>query len=121
MLTTVVTKKIITTRETLGVGAARNIAVESDFRSCLFHVLTLMTSEVLRVEEPLTTRASVRPLITAKMYLKVATVLVNASTSMGRIEDSLQFTIAIEGFVAALESTSKAISTRRLSSLWPTL
>ena len=73
MLTTVMTEEVITTGEAFGIGAAGDVTVVGDFGSSLLHVLTLMTSEILGVEEPLTTGAPVRPLATSKMYLEVAT------------------------------------------------
>jgi hypothetical protein len=73
MLTTVMTKEVVTTREAFGVDAARNVAVIGDLGSSLLYMLALMTGEILRIEEPLATRALVRPLITPKMYLEVAT------------------------------------------------
>ena len=69
MLTTMMTEEVVTAREAFSVGAARDVTVKDDLGGSLLHVLTLMTSKVLWVEEPLTTRASVRPLVTAKMYL----------------------------------------------------
>lgn len=89
MLTTMMTEEVVTTRETLSIGAARDVTIEDDFGGSLLHMLTLMTSEVLWVEEPLTTRASVRPLITAKMYLEVATEAGQCKLRLGQYADSL--------------------------------
>lgn len=105
MLTAVMTEKVVTTREPFSVRAARDVTVEDDLGGSLLHMLTLMTSEVLRVEEPLTTRASVRPLITAKMYLEVATEAGQCKLRLGQHINSLQFAIAIKCFIAALHST----------------
>lgn len=94
MLSTVVTKEIVTTRESFGVGAAVNFTVEGDLSRSLLHVLPLMTRQVFGVEEPLTaSRASVRPLITTKVDLEVA----------------IQLAIAVECFVAAIDIASKPV------------
>lgn len=121
MLTTVMTKEVVTTREALSVGAARDVTVEDDLGGSLLHVFTLMTSKVLRVEKPLTTRASVRPLITAKMYLEVATEAGQCKLRLGQHVDSLQFAIAIKRLVAAVDTASKPVLTRGLPSLRPAL
>jgi hypothetical protein len=121
MLTTMMTEEVVTTRETLSVGAARDVTVEDDLGGSLLHVFTLMTSEILWVEEPLTTRAPVRPLITAKMYLEVATGAGQCKLRLGQHVDSLQFAIAIKRFVATLHSTCEPVLTRGLPSLRPAL
>lgn len=121
MLTTMVTEEVVTTREALSVGATRDVAVEDDLGGRLLHMLTLMTSEVFGVEEPLTTRAPMRPLTTDKMHLEVATEIGQCKLRLGHHVDSLQFAVAIECFVAALHSTCEPVLTRSLSLMRPTL
>lgn len=73
MLPTVMTKKVVTTREAFSVVAPGNMTVVYGLSRILLHVLAPMTSEVLGVEKPLTAdRTPVRPLVTAKMDLKMA-------------------------------------------------
>lgn len=117
MLTTMMTKEVVATREAFGVGASRDMTVKGDLSCGLLHVLTLMTNEVLRVEEPLTARASVRPLTTAKMYLEMAAEIGQCEFEYAVHGNSLQFAVAIERLVATLHVTSETVLTGRLSPL----
>lgn len=91
--------------------------MEGDLRCGLLHVLALMTNEVLRVEESLTARASVRPLLTAKMDLEVAARIGQCKFEYGMQEDILQFTVAIKRLIATLHVTSEPVLTGRLPPL----
>lgn len=111
------TKEVVAAREAFGVGTSRNMTVEGDLRCSLLHMLALMTKEVLRVEEPLTARAPVRPLLTAKMDLEVAARIVQCKFEYGMQEDILQFAVAIERLIATLHITSEPVLTGRLPPL----
>lgn len=76
VLATVMTKKVITARETFGIRATRNVTVVSCLSSILFQVLSFVTGEVLRVEESLVAGwASMRSLVTAEMDLEMTAIL----------------------------------------------
>lgn len=73
MLSAVMTKEVITTREAFSVAAPGNMTVVCGLSRILLHVLAPVTSEVLGVKKPLTAdRTPVRPLVTVKMNLKMA-------------------------------------------------
>ena len=97
MLTTMVTKKVVTTREAISVAASNDMTVVSDLGGGLLHVLPLVTNEVLRVEKPLIAdRASVRSLVTAEVNLEMA----------------IQFAPAVKCLVATLDTAKISISSR---------
>lgn len=67
------TKEVVATRKAFSVRASLNVTVVGDLGRSLLHVLALVTTEVLRVEKPLTAdRAPMRPLVTAEMNLVMA-------------------------------------------------
>lgn len=73
-MATLVTKQIVATGEAFGVWAPLYITMVGDLGRSLLHVLPLVASEVLWVEEPLATgQAPVRPLITTEMDLDMTT------------------------------------------------
>jgi len=72
VLTTLMTKEIVTAREAFGVGAPFYVTVMGDLGRSLLHVLPLVASKILWIEETFTTgRALVRSLITTKVNLNM--------------------------------------------------
>jgi len=66
------TKEIVTAREAFGVGAPFYVTVMGDLGRSLLHVLPLVASKILWIEETFTTgRALVRSLITTKVNLNM--------------------------------------------------